>query len=159
MKSPGYLLALSLAFAGCSSSGPEETLALDGLTDQFARATSEVPSFGGFAFDDDTPVVLTLGPEPSAGSVVRTIFQADIPVRARPKFGGGSEALKDRATRLLLGKVQGVQSTDYDGTTGYVRVGAVTARAVHEAHRVLESAGYPTNEVIIEVEARISLGL
>ncbi len=152
-------LLLILALAACSSTSPEDSSTLDGLTEQFARATAEVPSFGGLTFDGNAPVVFTLGDEPAAKPIVQEIFNADVAVQARLPVGRGSEALKDLASRLLLGKVRDVQSADYDETTGYVRIGVVTAEAVREGYRVLEDAEYPTEEVIVEVEGRISIML
>ena len=149
-------LTALVALAACSSTAPDDG-SDDRLTEPFARAAAEVPQFGGVAFDGDRPVVFTLGDGTAATPVARAILGDGVVVRERRPFGFGSEAMKGAATRLLLGSVRGAQSTDYDETTGYVRVGVLTGSAVREVYRVMEGVRFPTSEVLVEVESRIVL--
>lgn len=153
------LVLVLASLSACSLSIPDEDEAFNVLTDQFFRASNEVPSFGGLLLEDGIPIVYTLGPDPAATPVVESIFDVNVEVRERPRRGNGSEALKGRATRLLLGRVLNVQSTDYDETTGYVRIGALTAGAVRTAYQVLERTGYPMEVVLLEVQGQIVLDI
>jgi hypothetical protein len=118
------------------------------------RATSEVPAFGGVAFEGDRLVVFTLGSQPTAAPVVRTIFGAetDVEVRTRPEAGQGSESLKDAVSAL---GIDGSATVDYDETTGYVRLGVVNAEAVRRASVALGASDLPATEVIVQVESPI----
>ena len=158
MARTSLVLTALFALAACSSTTPDDG-SDDWLTEPFARAATEVPQFGGVAFDGARPVVFTLGDRAAATPAARALLGDEVVVRERAPRGQGSEALKGAATRLLLGSVRDVQSTDYDETTGYVRVGVLTASAVREAHRVMAAAGFPTSEVIVEVEGRIVLDI
>lgn len=149
-------LALSLvallALAACSSTGPGD--ALDPLSQSLLRATSEVPAFGGVAFEGSRLVVYTLGAQPSAEAAVRALFGAGVAVevRTRPERGQGSESLKDAVAAL---GVDGTTSVDYDETTGYVRLGVVDAESVRRSTAALDASALPSSEVIVQVERRV----
>ncbi|MDT7858307.1 hypothetical protein RQM47_16785 [Rubrivirga sp. S365] len=65
--------------------------------------------------------------------------------------------MKGQVTQLLLGAVRDAQTTDYDETTGYVRLGVLTADAVRDAYRVMDDIDFPTENVIVQVQAPIML--
>ncbi|MDT7858303.1 hypothetical protein RQM47_16760 [Rubrivirga sp. S365] len=150
------LLSVLLLLSACSATSPEGD-PVNALTEQFSRATTQVPAFGGVTFDGDRPVVFTLGSKSEAEPAARSIFGTNVVVRERPAFGGGSEALKGQVTQLLLGAVRDAQTTDYDETTGYVRLGVLTADAVRDAYRVMDDIDFPTENVIVQVQAPIML--
>ena len=128
------LLLLVVLLSACSGSEPTDTPA-DALTEALRRATHEVPAFGGVEFEGDLVVVYTLGPASGAEAAVRALFEGEAPteVRTRPARGQGSESLKDDVSRLVFGALDGAQSSDYDETTGYVRLGVLSADAVRRA--------------------------
>jgi hypothetical protein len=145
------LVAL-VAVAGCSSTDPVGDT-LDPLSQRLLRATTEVPSFGGVAFEGERLVVFTLGEAPDAEAAVRALFgtEIEVEVRTRPARGQGSEILKDRAAAASFGAPGGI-SADYDETTGYVRVGVRDAASVRSVAAALEAAGLPMDQIIVQVE-------
>lgn len=154
MRGLAVSLVALLALAACSSTEPDD--ALDPLSRGLLRATTEVPAFGGVAFEGQRLVVFTLGAQPEAEATVRAIFGADVAVdlRVRPERGQGSESLKDAVAAL---GVDGTLSVDYDETTGYVRLGIVDAESVRRATAALDASTLPAAEVIVQVEPRIIL--
>ncbi len=145
------LIAL-VAVAGCSSTEPGSSL--DPLSQSLLRATREVPSFGGVAFEGERLVVFTLGEAPTAEATARALFgtEIEVEVRTRPARGQGSEILKDRASAA---SGPGATSADYDETTGYVRVGVLDAASVRSVAAALEAAGLPMDQIIVQVESPV----
>lgn len=158
-----YATARLLAFAilavaaGCSYGLPyNDAETMSALTEDFLRAREEVPAFGGVALARSAPVVFTLGEEPAARPIVEAIFDGEGEVRTRPRFGRGSEAMKERVSWLVFDAhpETGAHGADFDELIGYVVVYVSDAAGIARVYEVVDRAGLPTSELIVVVAPR-----
>jgi len=141
--------AFLLTLSACDSTA-DPAAQLDPLSQSLLRATSDVPSFGGVELDGERVTVYTLGDVAAARVAVNRIFgdEMAVEIKSRPPQGRGSEGLKDQVSATI----NGISTTDYDETTGYVRVGVRDAEAVRRTIQAIRASTLPESEIIVQVE-------
>jgi len=145
------LALLAVALAACSSSEPFDEVDPDPLSLKLRQATEQVPSFGGVAVSGDTITIYTLGSEPAAEPIVRSIFpgKTSVTVQERPSRGAASSATL-RSVRKLA-PVGSLYSLGIDNSVGYVRVGVPDLEAAHKISEALVAGEVPLSEILLEV--------
>lgn len=142
---------LAVALAACSNGEPFDEVDPDPLSLKLRQATEQVPSFGGVAVNGDTITIYTLGSEPAAEPIVRSIFpgEMNVMVQERPSRGAASSVTLRSVRRLA--PTGTLYSLGIDNSVGYLRVGVPNLEAARAISEALATGDVSLGEIILEV--------